>query len=144
MTLAGGCLRLANGTGDYLVIRPPGVHLDEKGGGIRVIDETSGRMARLGGTVRLAGTEIEPPSLPVWRLHAHSTMPLAPCGAYLQGAVMKKQAKKLVLGKETVRSLELGRVAGGESDFGCILPTWGCPTGGCTEYCPSNRVACKQ
>lgn len=62
LTLAGGCLRLANGQGDYLVIWPSRVRLDDTGGGIRVIDETSGRMARLGGTVRLAGSPIEPPS----------------------------------------------------------------------------------
>ncbi|HYG65310.1 MAG TPA: hypothetical protein VEL74_22200 [Thermoanaerobaculia bacterium] len=62
LTLAGGCLRLANGEGDYLVIWPSRVRLDHVGGGIRVIDETSGRMARLGGTVRLAGSPIETPS----------------------------------------------------------------------------------
>jgi len=30
-----------------------------------------------------------------------------------QGDIMKKQVKKLVLAKETVRSLDLGRVTGG-------------------------------
>ncbi len=57
---------------------------------------------------------------------------------------MKKQTKKLALSRETVRSLELKSVAGGDSDIGCIIQTWGCPTGDCTEFCPSNRVACKQ
>lgn len=56
----------------------------------------------------------------------------------------KKRLKKLKLVKETVGNLELKHVAGGESDFTCIIPTWGCPTGDCTEYCPSNRVVCKR
>ena len=60
---------------------------------------------------------------------------------------MKKTPKKLVLAKETLGSLELKHVAGGETDWTCVYSnnhTCGCPTGDCTQYCPSNRVVCKQ
>lgn len=55
---------------------------------------------------------------------------------------MKKQAKKLVLAKETVRRLspvELGKVAGGsEQTYTC-----GCYTGGCgTGNCPGASGVC--
>ena len=56
---------------------------------------------------------------------------------------MKKQAKKLVLAKETVRNLELRRVTGGETDFTCPINTFGCPTGDCTATSPSARVVCR-
>jgi len=57
---------------------------------------------------------------------------------------MKKQVKKLVLAKETVRSLDLGHVTGGETDLTCPVYTLGCPTGDCTATSPSARVICKK
>ncbi|HTG32574.1 MAG TPA: hypothetical protein VLB76_06545 [Thermoanaerobaculia bacterium] len=57
---------------------------------------------------------------------------------------MKKQMKKLVLVKETVQSLDLGRVTGGETDLTCPVNTLGCPSGDCTATSPSARVICKR
>jgi len=57
---------------------------------------------------------------------------------------MKKQIKKLVLAKETVRSLDLEHVTGGETDLTCPVYTLGCPTGDCTATSPSARVICKK
>lgn len=61
-----------------------------------------------------------------------------------QGDIMKKQMKKLRLAKETMGSLDLGRVTGGETDLACPVYTLGCPTGDCTATSPSARVICKK
>ena len=57
---------------------------------------------------------------------------------------MKKQMKKLVLAKETVRNLsrmELNRVAAGVTTE--PTETCGCYTGGCgTGYCPGGSGVC--
>ncbi len=57
---------------------------------------------------------------------------------------MKKQVKKLVLARETLRSLEetgrLKNVAGGTlRDTGC----GGCITIPCTDGCPTGPIACQ-
>lgn len=61
---------------------------------------------------------------------------------------MKKRAKKLVLAKETLRSLELEleRIVGGMSEVGCAYTneaTCGCASADCTATSPSNRVVCR-
>lgn len=60
---------------------------------------------------------------------------------------MKKMVRKLVLSKETLRSLdvELRQIVGGETDFGCIISnriSCGC-TDTCTGTSPSVRVVCR-